>query len=103
MIFWAEWCTACKILDPALDDAIADYEGDVDLVRLDFTDLSFENLQAQAKRTETFGGDNFIPVVGLKTGYGLIIVNGENRGRISAGMDAGMIRDALDAALSSTP
>ena len=102
MVFWAEWCPACKILDPVLAQAVRDYEQDVTVVRLDFTDLGFDNLKAQLASAEKFGGGDFIPVINRKTGYGLIIIAGENRGRISAGMDAGLIHQALDQAFATS-
>ncbi len=99
MVMWAEWCTPCKILDPVLDSTVKDYDN-VEILRLDFTDLSFENIKAQVTRAEAIKAEDYVPIVGLKTGYGLIIVDGENRGRVSAGMTADIIKLSLDNALA---
>ena len=36
--FWAEWCGPCKQIAPALSDIASDYEGQIDVAKVDISD-----------------------------------------------------------------
>ena len=33
--FWAEWCSPCRMVGPVIDEIAAEYEGRVDVVKVD--------------------------------------------------------------------
>ncbi len=99
--FYADWCTSCKILDPQLELALATFtEAKIELVRLDFTKRDWDSVVAQAAIAKKYGIEEEVSLDHIKTGFALIVVDKEVRGRISAGMDAQMIQSSLRAALS---
>ena len=36
--FWAEWCGPCKQIAPALSDIASDYEGQIDVAKVDISE-----------------------------------------------------------------
>lgn len=101
MMFYADWCGPCQILKPALEQAVETYEGgEIEILYLDFTSMDFENVFAQAERADKIGAADEVNLAGIRTGYALIIIDGETKGRVSAGMDAATIKMMFDAALA---
>ncbi|WP_306250608.1 thioredoxin domain-containing protein [Parvularcula sp. IMCC14364] len=100
MVYWAEWCSACKILDPVLEEAVNTYDnGEIDIVRLDYTNMTYESLLVEAQKAEALGVADKVALNDVKTGYAVIVVDGEFRGRVGAGMSVALMHQAFDAAL----
>jgi thiol-disulfide isomerase/thioredoxin len=99
--FYADWCTSCKIIGPQLEKAVEEFdEAEVEIVTLDFTKMDMESVMAQAEIAAEYGVGDVVMIDKVKTGFALIVVDKEIRGKISAGMDAEMIKDAFRAALA---
>ncbi|MCI5044155.1 MAG: thioredoxin family protein, partial [Aquisalinus sp.] len=70
MVYWAEWCSACKVLDPVLEEAVSSYDkADVDIVRLDYTNMTYESLLVEAEKAEALGVADKVALNDVKTGY----------------------------------
>lgn len=101
MMYYADWCGPCQMLKPKLEEAVATYEkGDVEVMYLDFTSMDFENIAVQAEKADSIGMADKVPLTGIRTGYAEIVVDGEVRGRISAGMGVDLIHMMFDNALA---
>ncbi|MCI5047291.1 MAG: thioredoxin family protein [Aquisalinus sp.] len=100
MVYWAEWCSACKILDPVLEEAVNTYDkAEMDIVRLDYTNMTYESLLVEAEKAEALGVADKVALNDVKTGYAVIVVDGELKGRVSAGMSVDLMHQVFDAAL----
>jgi thiol-disulfide isomerase/thioredoxin len=98
MVSWADWCGACRILGPKLDAAAARFAGKVELIFIDFTDLSEANMERQFDRARPLRPEDFMDGPYLKTGFAYILVDGRLAGEISAGMAVADIVAALEEA-----
>lgn len=99
-ISYADWCGPCQALAPKLDAAAAVFApGSVELIRLDFTDLSEENMDRQFDRARPLRPEDFMDGSFLKTGFAYLVVGGAIEGEISAGMAAEDIVAGFEAAL----
>ncbi|HEX2369514.1 MAG TPA: thioredoxin [Acidimicrobiia bacterium] len=58
--FWAEWCTPCKVLSPALERAVEDQEGAVELAKVD--------VDANQQLAMRFGVQGIPTVVAFRNG-----------------------------------
>ncbi len=58
--FWAEWCTPCKVLGPALERAVEDQEGAVELAKVD--------VDANQQLAMRFGVQGIPTVVAFRNG-----------------------------------
>ncbi len=100
MVYWAEWCSACKILDPVLEEAVNTYDkAEMNIVRLDYTNMTYESLLVEAEKAEALGIADKVALNDVKTGYAVIVVDGELKGRVSAGMSVDLMQQVFDAAL----
>ncbi len=99
--FYADWCTSCKIIGPQLEKAVEEFDqAEAEIVTLDFTKMDMASVMAQAEIAEQYGVGDVVMIDKVKTGFALIVVDKEIRGKISAGMDSQMIKDAFRAALA---
>ena len=101
MVSYADWCGPCQILQPKLHSAASEFDdGDVEIVYIDFTDMSAENFLAQIDRASPLTADDFL-VNGefLKTGFAYVLVDGDVVGEVSAGMSTDDIVDIFQNAL----
>lgn len=87
-ISYADWCGPCQVLMPKLDAAAARFpEGEIDLVKLDFTEMSVENLDRQFARAGPLAPGDFMEEGRfLKTGFAYLVVGGSVEGQVSAGL-----------------
>lgn len=100
MMYYADWCGPCQMLRPKLVEAVKSYDGDVEVMYLDFTSMDFDNIMKQAEKADSIGMADKVDLTNIRTGYALVVVDGEVRGRISAGMDVETIRMVIDGALA---
>jgi len=52
--FWATYCSACRLVAPAVDDLAADYEGKAAIVKVNVDDNPEYATQYQLRSTPTF-------------------------------------------------
>lgn len=83
--FWAEWCAPCKALAPTLDKVARDFEGKVDIVKV--------NVDEHPALRERFGVRG-IPALLLMSG-------GREAGRIVGNRSATQLASYLDAHLGT--
>ena len=100
-VSYADWCGPCQVLMPKLHSAVAQFPPqDIEMVVLDFTDMSTENLDRQFERAGPFSPQDFMENGRyLKTGFAYLVANGSFEGQISAGMAAEDIAARFRAAL----
>ncbi|MEM9014247.1 MAG: thioredoxin family protein [Pseudomonadota bacterium] len=97
---YADWCAPCELLQPKLEAAAADVRG-VEIVYIDFTDLSIENQNRQIAKAYPLSFDDFfVNERFVKTGFAYVLVDGESKATISAGMSKADIETVLRAAVS---
>lgn len=87
-ISYADWCGPCQVLMPKLRAAAARFNaGEVELVTLDFTEMTAENLDRQFARAGPLSPEDFMEGGRfLKTGFAYLVLDGKIDGRVSAGM-----------------
>ncbi|MGV6801622.1 MAG: thioredoxin domain-containing protein [bacterium] len=104
MMYYADWCGPCQVLKPKLESAKASYtDATIDIMYLDFTSMDWDNIFKQAEKADSIGMADQVDLTNIRTGYALIVVDGQVLGRISAGMDEDMIHLMFDAALAPQP
>lgn len=102
VLFYADWCGACKVLDPKVEEAKAkyDFEGkDVKFVKMDLT--SRETIQESLAMADDLGIGEDIRPYGSKTGY-MVVLSGDERkelARIGSTMSVDEIGSAVTKAL----
>ena len=102
VLFYADWCGACQVLDPAVTEArenAALDSRDVLFVRLDLTDDASRH-QAQLM-ADTMGIGDLVAENGGKTGFLLLLDEGRTVGRITRAMAADEIASTITAALET--
>ena len=102
MVSNADWCGPCQVLQPKLHSAASEFDdGDVEIIYIDFTDMSVENFQEQIDRASPLTADDFL-VNGefLKTGFAYVLVDGDVVGEVSAGMSIDDIVEVFQGALN---
>ena len=101
-LFYADWCAACKTLDPKLKTAQTAYlNKPVLFTRFDVSTLS---TQYQANLfAHTMGLEKVFKDVGIKTGFMVLIdrETGEVLGQINRGDKPDKIKDKIDKALAA--
>jgi thiol-disulfide isomerase/thioredoxin len=87
-ISYADWCGPCQVLMPKLYAAADRFSAsEVELVTLDFTEMTADNLDRQFERAGPLSPDDFMEDGRfLKTGFAYLVVEGTVEGRVSAGM-----------------
>jgi thiol-disulfide isomerase/thioredoxin len=100
MFSYADWCGPCAALEPKLVEAIGKTGLEVELVYLDFTDLSVENRLVQFERAYPLSEDDFLEGGRfLKTGFAYVLADGDLVGEIRSTMATTEIIDILEDAL----
>jgi len=101
VLFYADWCSSCKELEPKLNKVKRDFEGKPILfTRFDLTD-EFTNDQA-ARYAALLGLENYYTENAGKTGYMLLIDSQSKKvlGRINKQDSPAEMKAALTKALS---
>ena len=98
MVSYADWCGPCQVLAPKLDEAEARYDGDLETVYIDFTDLSEENIERQLDRAAPLRAEEFFDGGYLATGFALVLAGGAVVDQITAQMSVDEILAAYRAA-----
>jgi len=94
--FYADWCAQCRRLDPNLRAAADAFEdAEVDVVVLDFTEPGPVNIAAQRKKAEMVGAGEVFDKYEPKTGFVILVSDGKEVGRISAGMSVEEIEQQI--------
>jgi thiol-disulfide isomerase/thioredoxin len=101
MFSYADWCGPCQILKPKLESVVDGLPaGAAEIRYLDFTEVSAENLERQFDRAAPLIAEDFFRDGYLATGFAIVVADGAEAGRLSAGMtedDIAMtIRGALE-------
>lgn len=78
--FWADWCFPCRSLAPVLHQVIEEYEGTVQLGKVEVDD--------NMKLAGRYGLRGFPTVI--------LFINGEEQGRFSGAKPASFIRDFIE-------
>jgi len=102
VLFYADWCSSCKELEPKLNKVKRDFEGKPILfTRFDLTD-EFTNDQA-ARYAALLGLANYYTENAGKTGYMLLIDSQSKKvlGRINKQDSSEAMKAALTSALAS--
>ncbi len=102
VLFYADWCSSCKELEPKLNKVKRDFEGKPILfTRFDLTD-EFTNDQA-ARYAALLGLEKYYTDNGGKTGYMLLIDSHSKKvlGRINKQDSSEAMKGALTSALAS--
>lgn len=76
---WAEWCTACKVLDPKVGQAIEEgnlHGENVLFLRMDFTDK--QRIYQSKMLARSLGLEEFLKSNGAGTGY-MALVDAETK------------------------
>jgi thiol-disulfide isomerase/thioredoxin len=103
VLFYADWCSSCKELEPKLNKVKRDFEGKPILfTRFDLTD-EFTNDQA-ARYAALLGLENYYTENAGKTGYMLLIDSQSKKvlGRINKQDSSEAMKAALTKALSGS-
>jgi thiol-disulfide isomerase/thioredoxin len=101
VLFYADWCSSCKELEPKLNKVKRDFEGKPILfTRFDLTD-EFTNDQA-ARYAALLGLENYYTENAGKTGYMLLIDSQSKKvlGRINKQDSSEAMKAALTSALA---
>ena len=104
VLFYADWCGSCRILDPKIEKARgkADLDNqDILFVRLDLTDATSRH-QAELLASKLGLGEVYSENAG-KTGFMVLFdgSSGKPIARLTKDMDADQIITAIDSALGS--
>ena len=102
VLFYADWCGSCKVLDPAIQKARGQYDLDnqpVLFVRLDLTDAT-DRYQAGLMASAIGLGDYYANNHGA-TGFMLLVdaETGEILSRLTKDMDAKAISNSVQQAI----
>ncbi len=84
--FWAEWCGPCKMIAPLLEQAAAEYDGRLSIVKL--------NIDENPNTPQKFGIRS-IPTL-------MLFKNGEVQAQKLGAMSKGQLNEFLDANLDGS-
>jgi len=97
---YADWCLPCQVLTPKLESAIDEVGDDqIELIYLDFTEMTVENLDRQFDRAAPLAPEDFMDGRFIKTGFAYVLSDGVLVGEITSDMTAGEIVEVLAGAL----
>lgn len=85
---WAEWCSPCLVVAPVLEQLIAEYEGEVQLAKVE-VDVG-DNMKLAGR----YAVKGFPTII--------LFINGEERDRFSGARPLSFIRQFVDEHLSVT-
>lgn len=85
---WAEWCSPCLVVAPVLEQLITEYEGEVQLAKVE-VDVG-ENMKLAGK----YAVRGFPTII--------LFIEGEERGRFSGAKPPSFIRQFVDERVSVT-
>lgn len=103
VLFYADWCSACKVLDPKIEAVKRDYvREDILFTRLDMTD-DFTQRQSMLL-AEQLGLGSLARRHGGRTGFMLLVSSQDGRvlGRLLKSHSEAEIRQAISAALDAS-
>jgi thiol:disulfide interchange protein len=91
IIFYADWCGSCKVLDPNFEQAQNDeslIQKNVEFIKLDLTNAKTSKLASE--KSSSIGMSDYYEQNNGKTGYVLLrnSITGENLGKITKEMNA---------------
>lgn len=102
VIFYADWCGSCKILEPKLEQAMGMLENKdaLKIVRFDLTDDT-----TKAKSADMAGENGLTDIYNAhapKTGFIVMAQNGQEMGRLTKSDDVATIKAKLETFVTST-
>ncbi len=101
VLFYADWCPNCKILDPKLKEALSDIDQDkLSMVTFDYTDR--ERILASKDLAAAKGLTDLQKSYGAKTGFAVLAdESGKEISVISSEDSAEIIHDKIVAAIAT--
>ena len=98
MFSYADWCAPCQILRPKLEAALETVDRtDIEVIYLDFTELTADNFDEQFSRATPLAPEDFILGQFVKTGFAYVVIDGGIAGELRSDMSIDEITETLRA------